>query len=238
MSGWARKPFWTKVAVVPEDGDYAIQLDGRPVRTPGKSPLRVPTRALGEHIASEWRAQTESIRPETMPATRMANSAIEKVRPQMQAVADHLLAYGETDLLCYRAEGPEALTARQSAVWDPWIEWAKAELGADLQVTAGIVPVSQELRAITCFRAEVEKLDHFGLAAFHDLVTLPGSLVLGLAAARGAAPAATIWEAARIDEIWQAEQWGQDDEAESANLRKARAFEEALRFLELARNDD
>ena len=235
MTSWKMKRFWSEATVAEAGGGWEIRLDGRPVRTPGKSALVVPTRALAAHLASEWEAQTDAVDPETMPATRMANSAIEKVAPQIAAVASHLLSYGGTDLLCYRAEAPEALVARQSEAWDPWIAWAAEELGARLTVTAGIVPVDQPPEALAALGSELDRFGAFELAAVHDLVGLPGSLVLGLAAARGAETADAIWRASRIDEIWQIEQWGEDDLAEAANARKARAFAEAVHFLTLVR---
>ena len=236
MTGWAAKRYWTDVTVHETRDGFEIWLDARPVRTPGKSPLILPTRALGEALAAEWHAQEEEIDPETMPATRIANSAIEKVAPQIDAVAEHLLSYGGTDLLCYRAEGPDGLVARQARQWDPWLDWAEATLGARLHVTSGVIPVEQPAAAIRALAHELRRFTAFELAAVHDLVSLPGSLVLGLAAARGAAEPALLWETGRLDEIWQIEQWGEDDLAESANARKRQAFEDAAQFLHLSRS--
>ncbi|MEM0949811.1 MAG: ATP12 family protein [Pseudomonadota bacterium] len=237
MTGWAAKRFWTDVSVEPVDQGFEVKLDGRPVRTPGKSPLRLPTVALGRLLAAEWEAQGDEIDPETMPATRMANSAIEKVTPQMRAVADHLLYYGETDLLCYRAEDPKALVAREADLWDPWLDWAAAELGARLVVTVGILPVQQPRVAIAALDRELTRFSAFELAAVHDLVSLPGSLILGLAAARGAADPKELWKTARLDELWQIEQWGEDDLAEASNARKEHAFGEAAEFLRCCRSE-
>lgn len=230
MSGWARKRFWAEAGLEPEAGGFGIRLDGRPVRTPGKQPLVVPTRALAELIAAEWAAQGEQIRPETMPATRAANSAIEKVRISQAEVAALVAGYGETDLLCYRAAHPEALVARQSASWDPLLDWAARRYGVRWQVTTGVMPVAQPPETVARLAAEVAALDPFRLTAFHDLVALPGSLVIGLAAAEGAADAESLWQTARLDEVWQAEQWGED--AEAAQMAEARklGFVEALRF--------
>ena len=236
MTGWAAKRFWSEVEVAEVEGGFEIRLDGRPVRTPLKSPLVLPTRALGALLAAEWEAQEDLIDPEAMPATRMANSAIEKVAPQLDAVAGHLLSYGETDLLCYRADGPAGLVARQAEAWDPWLDWADRTLGARLVVTEGILPVDQPAAALAALRDELSRFDAFELAAVHDLVGLPGSLVLGLAASRGAAPPEALWQAGRLDELWQIEQWGEDALGEAANARKAQAFAEAARFLDRVRD--
>ena len=128
MSDWRPKRFWTAATVEPAPGGHTVHLDGRPVRTPGKSPLIVPTEAMARAIAAEWDAQTGIVRPETMPFTRSANSAIEKVAPQFDEVVGLLAAYGETDLLCYRAHGPAELMARQAAAWDPLLDWAPPPL--------------------------------------------------------------------------------------------------------------
>jgi len=234
MTEWAAKRFWTDVAIEEADGGYEVRLDGRSVRTPRKSVLRLPTEALAQLVAAEWSAVGEVIDPRQMPATRMANSAIEKVAPQMGAVVDHLSAYGETDLLCYRAEAPEGLVRRQAEVWDPWLDWADKTFGARLVVTAGIVPVDQPKEAVARLRAEVAALGPFELAAFHDLVMLSGSLVLGLATLKGAGRPDDLWRASRLDEIWQAEVWGQDEEAEQAAAAKSAGFSEAAMFFQSA----
>lgn len=237
MSEWAAKRFWTTTEVAEVEGGYEIRLDGRPVRTPFKSALLLPTRTLADLLAAEWEAQSGMIDPNTMPATRMANSAIEKVAPQRDAVVAHLLSYGETDLLCYRADGPEGLVARQAAVWDPWLKWAQDRFHAKLVTTRGILPVVQERDALDALASPMRDMDVFALAAFHDLVSLPGSLVLGLAAAQHAANPEAIWEAARLDELWQIEQWGADEEAELVNDQKFQAFTDALKVFHAVHRD-
>lgn len=235
MSGWAAKRFWREVQVAPVEGGFEIRLDDRPVRTPAKAPLSLPTAALAKAVAAEWAAQEDEVRPATMPVTRMANSAIDKVRPQRAAIVEMLAGYGETDLLCYRAEAPDALVARQQAAWDPLLDWLAETYGARLRVTGGILPVAQDSAAIAQLSGEIDRFGPFELAAFHDLVTLPGSLVLGFAAAAGHAAPEALWETARLDEAWQTEQWGEDDEAEEANRLKRDAFLQAHRFFERAR---
>lgn len=227
MSVWAPKRFWKQATVTEVEGGYGIALDGRPVKTPAKAPLVVPTRALAEALAAEWDAQDGTVRPETMPATRSANSAIDKVRPQRVEVAELVSAYGGTDLLCYRAEVPEGLVARQAAGWDPLLDWFAAAFGVRLVVTQGVLPVAQP-DALAAVGAHVGGFDEWQLAALHDLVGLTGSLVLGLAVAQGRLTAEEAWTLSRIDEDWQAEEWGEDEEAlENATLRRAALLDAA-----------
>lgn len=233
MSGWTAKRFWTKADVAEIDAGFSVVLDGRPVRTPAKAPLAVPTRALALAIAAEWDAQTGKVDPVSMPLTRAANAAIDKVRAQRAEVAQMIADYGGTDLLCYRAEAPEELVARQAAAWDPWLDWAGTALEAPLRVTAGVIPVEQPAKARAALSAAVHALDEFDLAALHDLVAMTGSLVLGLAVARGQLTPDAAWGLSRIDEDWQIEQWGEDEEAaEHAAIKKA-ALGNAARFWSL-----
>ena len=230
MSNWVAKRFWKAATVTEAEGGFGVALDGRAVKTPAKAPLIVPSRALAEAIAAEWDAQVEKIDPGSMPVTRGANAAIDKVRTQHAEVAALIAEYGGTDLLCYRAEAPEALIARQAAVWDPLLDWAATVLGARLTVTQGVVPVAQPAAAQAALSARVAALDAFELAALHDLVGITGSLVLGLAVALGRLDAATAWDLARIDEAWQVEHWGSDDEAEAQAALKREALLAAERF--------
>lgn len=235
MSGWVRKRFWTEVAVAPADGGWTVHLDGRPIRTPARAPLVVPTRALADMIAAEWAAQEGQVQSDSMPATRAANSAIDKVRGQMLEVAQIVADYGATDLLCYRAEHPESLVARQAGIWDPLLDWAAGRYGVSWNVVAGVMPQPQPAPTLTRLHAQVAALDAFCLTAFHDLVSLPGSLVIGLAAAEGAFPLPDLWDAARLDNLWQAENWGADDEAEAHAARRQMAFFEAERLFRAMR---
>lgn len=235
MTGWAAKRFWTAATAEPADAGWTVRLDGRPVRTPGKAPLVLPTRALAEAIAAEWDAQRETIDPRAMPLTRAANSALDKVAPQRAEVVALLAAYGATDLLCYRAEGPAELVRRQAAAWDPLLAWAAGTLGARLCTVAGVMPVDQPADSLARLAAELDALDPFALTAAHDLVALPGSLVIGLAALHGAVDLDTLWAAASVDERWQEELWGRDDEAAATAEGRRAAFREAARFLALVR---
>lgn len=234
MSEWKAKRFWTAAEVTDAPEGFGVALDGRPVRTPAKRDLQVPTRGLAEAVAAEWAAQGEVINPLDMPFTRTANAAIDKVAIQHAEVADMLAAYGDSDLLCYRAEAPEALVARQAAQWDPILEWADTALGARLHPRIGVMHVPQDAEALDRLTAQVHALSVFQLTAFHDLVSLSGSLILGFAAAHDLQKIEALWDISRLDEIWQAEQWGQDDEAEAAAAIKFAGFEHAKRVFELA----
>lgn len=233
MSGWTAKRFWKAATAEPVEGGFAVHLDGRAVKTPAKRALVVPTRAMAEAIAAEWDAQEEKVDPATMPVTRSANAAIDKVATQFDEVAALIAEYGGTDLLCYRAEAPDELVARQANAWDPLLEWAEAELGARLEVTAGVLPKAQSEAALARMQAAVSAVDPFRMAALHDLVGITGSLVLGLAVARGRIDAGEAWVLSRIDEDWQAEQWGEDEEASATAAVKRDALQHAARFWEL-----
>lgn len=237
MTGWQAKRFWTDTAVAEAPGGFTVTLDGRAIKTPAKAPLVVPTRALAELIAAEWAAQQGQIRPDTMPATRAANAAIDKTRGQRTEVAALVAAYGETDLLCYRAETPAGLVARQAAAWDPLLDWAAARYGVTFAPVAGIMPRPQPAATLARLASEVAAFDPFRLTAFHDLVALPGSLVIGLAAAEGAFTPETLWQASRIDEDWQIDHWGPDPEAQAAAAARSAAFFQAERFFRACGTD-
>ncbi|MEV8467029.1 ATP12 family protein [Fluviibacterium sp. DFM31] len=233
MTEWAQKRFWKETSVEPAEGGYQVRLDGRGIRTPSKAPLVLPTEALARAVADEWDAQDEAILPATMPMTRTANSAVDKVAIQFAEVADLLAAYGESDLLCYRAEHPEELIQRQAAAWDPVLDWAAQEFDTQLNVAAGVMFVPQPESSIAALRRKTHALSHWQLTAFHDLVALTGSLVLGFASLDPRWNRKDIWAWSRLDEDWQAEQWGQDEEAQEAAARKAQAFADAARFYDL-----
>lgn len=233
MTEWKAKRFWTDVAVEAVDGGYRVVLDGRSVNTPGKQPLILPTRAVADAVAVEWDAQEGEIKPLTMPHTRSANSALERVAPQHAGVSAMLASYGETDLLCYRADGPEELTSRQSMGWDPLLDWADARYGARLVVGAGIVPVAQDAEAVARLSRAVADIAPFPMTALHDLVTLSGSLILGLAVSEQRLNAHDAWRLSRIDETWQIEQWGADEEAAEAAATKEAQFQHAEDFWNL-----
>ena len=230
MSDWASKRFWKNTAVAAVDCGFTIHLDGRGVKTPAKRTLVVPTENLAEAIAAEWDAQEDMVDPLTMPMTRSANAAIDKVAIQKDEVADLIAAYGENDLLCYRADGPRELIERQAAIWDPLLDWAATALDARLSTTQGIMHAEQPENSIAALRAAVFDQDNFGLTALHDLVSISGSLVIGLAAQKNAFDLGDLWQASRLDELWQIEQWGDDEEATEAAHKKESAFVHAHEF--------
>ncbi|SOB94793.1 ATP12 family chaperone protein [Rhodobacter maris] len=230
MSGWTAKRFWNEATVAPVSGGFTVLLDGRAVKTPAKRALVVPSRAMAEAMAAECQAQGEKIDPMTMPVTRSANAALDKVASQKAEVAELISAYGETDLLCYRAERPEELIAQQAAAWNCWLDWAEAQYGARLRVTTGVVPILQPAAALVALARRVEACDIWELAALHDLVGLTGSLVLGLAVSDGALPAAQAWDVSRVDEAFQIAQWGTDEEAAALAELKKQALLHAERF--------
>lgn len=226
MTEWVAKRFWTEVTVaeVEAGAGFQVLLDGRGVKSPGKRLLTVPSRTMAEAAAAEWAAQDEVIDPTTMPVTRTANSAHDQTAPQREGVIAMLAAYAETDLLCHRADAPETLVARQAQAWDPLLEWVAKTHGAELKVTAGLLPEDQPGESLDALRAAVAGYGNFGLTGLYDLITLSGSIVIGLAVADGRLDAETGWRVSRIDEDWQSEQWGEDEDAAALAATKRAAF--------------
>jgi chaperone required for assembly of F1-ATPase len=223
------KRFWKDVTIE----DRGIRLDGRVVKTPARAELMLPTDALLHAVAEEWRQVDGEIDPHTMPLTGLANAAIDRIAPDPAVFAAGLGRYAEADLLCYRADHPTELTTRQSEMWDGPLDWARARYGVDFRVTAGIVHVAQPDETVKRLAAAVAKRDAFHLAGLSPLITLSGSLVLALAIAEGAMTEHDAWEAAELDDLWQAEQWGEDVLATAAREDKRRDFRAAARFLAL-----
>ncbi len=236
MSDWKAKRFWKEAATVAGEGGFSVELDGRPVRTPAKRNLVLPTRAMAEAIAAEWDAQEGAIKPQTMPVTKTANAAIDKVATQHAEVAELLSAYGDSDLLCYRAPSPETLAARQAEKWDPLLAWSAEALGARLEQRTGVMHVPQDPQSLHILRVRTFALTAFELAAFHDLVSLSGSLVIGFAATQDVLPVFELWQISRLDEIWEEEQWGEDEEASRMAKIKETAFCHAKRMFDLAQS--
>lgn len=230
MSGWAAKRFWKETTVGAAEGGFQVRLDGRAVKTPAKSPLVVPSRALADAMAAEWDAQEDSVDPNTMPVTRMCNSAIDKVAVQHAAVADMLAAYGDSDLLCYRATNPQELIARQAEKWDPILDWAVDSLNAPLKPVSGIIHAAQDEAALKSLTYRVHALSAFQLTAFHDLVSMSGSLILAFAVTHGRLDADAAWSLSRLDELWQEEFWGKDEEAQELVEKKSKEFALAAWF--------
>ncbi|MGY3437928.1 MULTISPECIES: ATP12 family chaperone protein [unclassified Marinovum] len=235
MTEWKAKRFWKQTEIQPGDGGFGVALDGKPVKTPAKAALLLPTEAFAEKVRDEWEAIEEKIDPRVMPFTRTANAAIDKVAIQKAEVADMIADYGGTDLLCYRADSPAELRDRQNAAWDPLLDWVADTYGARLAVTEGVMPLAQDPAALTPLRQAVHQCSDFELAALHDLVALSGSLVIGLAAAQDRDTPEALWQTSRIDELWQEEQWGEDEEAQNHSALKRSSFLHAARVWQLSR---
>ncbi|MGE0023472.1 MAG: ATP12 family chaperone protein [Hyphomicrobium sp.] len=229
------KRFYKAAAVEERDGRYAVLLDGRSIRTPGKRELALPTEALASAVAAEWQAQGEHVNPATMPLTRLANSAIDGVADRKDEVAGDIAAFAASDLLCYRAEAPEALVRRQAEAWNPVLAWASRELGADFVLRAGLMPIEQPPEAVRAVLSALSGIDAMSLAALHVLTTISGSALLALALWRGHLAVDEAWSAADVDETWQREQWGRDEEAEAHAAARRAEFEAASHCLRLLR---
>ena len=227
------KRFWKEVSVEFGEAGHALRLDSRAVRTPGRAELALPTTALADAVAEEWRGVGETIDPRAMPLTGLANAAIDRVAPDPATFAAGLARYGESDLLYYRAESPEPLIARQEALWDPLLEWARGRYDVHFETVAGVMHHAQPPATVTRLREAVAALDAFHLAGLSPLVTVTGSLVASLALLEGAADPDAIWRAAHVDEDWQAEQWGEDDLATNARAVRRADFDAGARFLGL-----
>ncbi len=227
------KRFWTDVAVTREGEGHGIALDGKPIRTPGRVPLAVPSLRLAEAIADEWRAVTGDVDPRTMPLTGLANAAIDRITPDPTAFAASLARYGESDLLYYRAEEPAPLVERQQAAWDPALDWARTRYDVHFETAAGVMHRAQPAATIERLREATAARDTFALAGLHHVVTVTGSLVLALALAEDAMTSEAVWHAARIDEDWQAEMWGEDTLAQAATAAHKADFDAGARFLDL-----
>ena len=225
--------FWTDAKAVRREGGWAVELDGRSLRTPAKAALLLPNPALAEAVAREWADAAETVDPRAMPLTGLANAALDVVAPEPEAFAAGLAKYGESDLLCYRAEAPLTLAECEAAAWDPLLAWARRRFDVDFCVTAGITHVQQPEATVTRLAHAVVTFDPFRLAGLSPLVTIGGSLVAALAVAEGAVTADQAWRAVTVDERWQAERWGTDPEAEAALALRRRDFMAAASFLKL-----
>lgn len=231
---WKQATVIDDVSVLGAEG-FGIALDGRPVRVPSRAPLVVGSRALAEGIAEEWNAQGETMDPMSMPLTQLANTAQDRIGPLRAEIIDELMAHAESEVLCYRAEDPPDLVARQAETWDPVLSWAKERLGCDWTVTCGLMPVTQPAEALAALRGALEAMDSPTLTAFQVAAPSCGSPLLGLALVEGRIAADDAYAAALVDELYQAEKWGEDREAVQRRLRTKRDLEDVARYLELAR---
>lgn len=225
-----RKKFYTSAGVAEGPDGFGILLDGKQVRTPGKNVLAAPTRDLADAIAAEWDAQGENIDPMSMPLTRLANSVIDGVAGNVQSVADDAAKYFETDLLFYRAGFPEALVERQAEHWDPVLRWAADTLGAHFILGEGVVHVRQPESAVAAARKSLPS-EAWPVGAFHVVTTMTGSALLALALKQGFLDGSQVWAAAHVDEDWNSEKWGADEEVAARRASKFKDFEAAVRVL-------
>lgn len=214
------KRFYKAAAVAPHEAGFAIVLDGRATRTPAKKYLAVPQRALAEAIAAEWEAQVEEIDPGRMPLTRLVNSAIDRVAPEMAAVREDVVSHAGSDLLLYWAEGPQSLIETEERLWGPILKASEKALGARFTLVEGIVHVDQDAATLAAVDRAAAEFDPLGLAALHSMTTLTGSALIALAFARGEITAEEAWAAAHADEDWQAARFGRDEEAVETRARR------------------
>jgi chaperone required for assembly of F1-ATPase len=228
--GPRRKRFYARAGVVETPDGFAVTLDDKPVRTPSGRPLATPIREIADAVAVEWDAQQEFIDPLTMPFTRFANSVVDAVVERMDAVADDVAKYLGSDLLFYRAGHPEALVAREAALWDPVVFWAADTLGAHFILAEGIVHVRQPEPAIAAARATFPG-DPWSIAGLHVVTTLTGSALLALALRNGVLDADQVWAAAHVDEDWNIEKWGIDEEVAARRAARLVDFKAAARIL-------
>ena len=229
--------FYKAVEVREADGRHALLLDGRGARTPGRNPLAARSRALMLKVAEEWERQRETIDPANMPLTRLLNSAIDGVAHTMAETRADILGYAGSDLLCYRAEEPENLVVRQAHAFDPVLRWAAETLRARLKVTTGVIHVAQPPEALAAIAAALDACEGpVALAALSVMTTLTGSALLALAVGRGFLSPEAAWQAAHVDEDFQAERWGADGEATARRQARWREFAAAAVALKFARH--
>jgi len=224
------KRFWKDASV---DAELGVRLDSKPLRTPGRAPLLLPTRALADAVADEWRASGETVDPRGMPLTGLSNAAIDRIAPDPATFAAGLAAYAESDLLCYRADAPEELADRQRAAWDPLLDWARHRYDVHFEIVTGIMHRAQPRATLARLGEAVAARGPFELAALSPVVTIGGSLVAALALAEGAASAEAVWSAALVDEDFQADRWGRDPLAEAAAAVRRQDFDAGVRLLGL-----
>ena len=227
------KRFWKGAQAVRDGAGWGVELDHRPLRTPGRTVLTVPTESLARAIAGEWAQAPDSADPRAMPLTGLANAAIDRIGADRGKFAADLAQYAQADLACYRAEGPARLVALQAESWDALLGWARRRYDVDFAITAGIIHVAQPPATVDRLAHEVAALDAYRLAGLSPLVTIGGSLIAALAVLDEALTPAQAWQAVSVDERWQLEKWGSDSEAEIAMASRQRDFLAAARFLEL-----
>jgi chaperone required for assembly of F1-ATPase len=228
------KRFYKEAQHVAAEGGYAIHLDGRQVKTPGKATLLLPNEALGAAVAGEWSAQEKEINPATMPLTRLANTAQDAVTVRFGEVADDITNFAGNDALCYRADDPETLVETQRRLWDPVVDWAGELLGGQFVLIEGIMHKPQPENVMQAYRARIANDSALRLAALHTLTSLTGSAILALALREGYLEADAVWTAAHVEEDFNIERWGEDAEAAQIRAYKRTEFDAAVLILKEA----
>jgi chaperone required for assembly of F1-ATPase len=231
------KRFYKEAKIVAADGEFAIELDGKPLRTPEKRALLVPTQMLAKAIADEWQGQGVTVSPLSLPLTRLVSTAIDRVTPRRADVIAEIAKYATTDLLCYRADEPHELTERQQQIWQPLLDWAEARVAASFVVTQGVTPVAQTPATLAAIVRAVGELDPMQLVALHLTTTACGSVVLGLALLGERISAEEAFAAAQLDETFQIERWGEDAEQTKTRAALKEDIALAARFAALLRAD-
>ncbi|MCH8348360.1 MAG: ATPase [Proteobacteria bacterium] len=225
------KRFYQQVGVTSGDQGHQVRLDGKPVKTPARAALALPNEALARAVAGEWRAQKKTVKPEAMPLTRLANTAIDRTALHKGMVIGEIMNFARHDLLCYRAGGPEELIRIESEAWDPYLAWARESLGLAFKVTTGVETIKQDQQTLAKLEALLSLLDPYRLTALHTATTLSGSAILALALWQGRGTPAEIWKAAQADEDYQTGKWGADREHQKTLGARRDLWLAAGRFL-------
>ncbi|MDE0304804.1 MAG: ATPase [Albidovulum sp.] len=236
MAEWSKRRNWQIARACLRDSRWVIELDEKPLRTPANKFVALPTFASAALVAREWDGQKGILRPESMPFTKLAISAVDEVAPSRERAAASISGYGAADLICYKAESPPDLVERQEYAWRRPLDWCEDEIGAKLNTTQGVAFVAQPPSSLSRLKEAVANLNEFELAALFELVSLTGSLVLGLAIERGFMRVDEAWRASRVDEDWQLEKWGHDAEAIATSESRKQDMKIAFEFLEATRN--
>jgi chaperone required for assembly of F1-ATPase len=225
------KRFWREVSVAGNAGAWTVALDGKPMRTPARQTMLLPMRSLAEAVADEWRTAGEEVEPSTMPVTKLATTVVDLMPARRKDAVEEIVGFAGTDLLCYRAGEPAELVLRQARSWQPWLDWVEREHGAALMPTEGVMSIEQPAASLAALRQAVDGLDHWRLVGLHAATTLTGSIVLGLAMLAGALPADAAFSASLLDELYEIEQWGEEERQQQRHAALRRDLDAAERFL-------
>ena len=225
------KRFYKQVSVERADGGFAVALDGRPVKTPLKRALVMPGEAMAQAVAGEWDAQGTHVNPAAMILTKLANTAIDRVAGDEARIIGEIVEFAGSDLICYRADRPEGLVSRQAEHWDPVLGWARDLHGCKFVCVAGVMHAKQPAASLDALRTQLAAEDAYRLTAIHNLTTLTGSALIAMKLAAGALSGEDAWTAAHVDEDWQIEEWGEDEEAQARRAVRKADFDATVRFL-------